>query len=70
MKFFCLLSYCFASRQHRQIFRHHQTKGDISNIADAYAKCHSVDYHGDECHFAISHQAMDIGHKHQASAEV
>jgi hypothetical protein len=34
MKFFCLLLYCFASRQHRQIFRHHQMKGDISNIAD------------------------------------
>jgi hypothetical protein len=32
--FFCLLLYCFASRQHRQIFCHHQMKGDISNIAD------------------------------------
>jgi hypothetical protein len=36
MKFFCLLSYCFASRQHWQIFWHSQTKGDISNIADTY----------------------------------
>ncbi len=34
-KFFCLLSYCFASRQYQQIFCHCQTKGDISNIADA-----------------------------------
>ncbi len=33
-KFFCLLWYRFTSRQHRQIFCHHQTKGDISNIAD------------------------------------
>ncbi len=35
-KFFCLLSYRFTSRQHRQIFRHRQTKGHISNIADTY----------------------------------
>jgi len=35
-KFFCLLLYCFASRQHQQIFCHHQTKGDFSNIADTY----------------------------------
>ncbi len=34
MKFFCFLLYRFASRQHRQIFCHHQMKGDISNIAD------------------------------------
>ena len=37
-KFFCLLLYCFASRQHRQIFCHHQTIGDISNIADTYQR--------------------------------
>ncbi len=37
MKFFCLLLYSFASRQHRQIFHHQQTKGDISNIADTYS---------------------------------
>ncbi len=36
MKFSCLLSYCIASRQYRQIFHHHQTIGDISNIADTY----------------------------------
>jgi hypothetical protein len=36
-KFFCLLLYCFASRQYRQIFRHHQMIGDISNIADTYS---------------------------------
>ncbi len=35
-KFFCLLLFCFTSRQHWQIFRHCQTKGDISNIADTY----------------------------------
>ncbi len=35
-KFFCLLLYCFTSRQYRQIFRHCQTIGDISNIADTY----------------------------------
>ena len=35
-KFFCLLLYHFASRQHLQIFCHRQTKGDISNIADTY----------------------------------
>jgi hypothetical protein len=29
-----LLLYRFASRQHRQIFCHRQTIGDISNIAD------------------------------------
>ncbi len=34
MKFFCLLLYLFASRQYRQIFCHHQTISDISNIAD------------------------------------
>ncbi len=34
MKFSCLLSYCIASRQYRQIFCHHQTLGDISNITD------------------------------------
>ncbi len=28
--FVCLLLYRFTSRQHRQIFRHHQMKGDIS----------------------------------------
>ncbi len=39
-KFFCLLSYCFAYRQHRQIFCHHQTKGDFSNIADTYCYAH------------------------------
>ncbi len=33
-KFFCLLLYCFASRQYRQIFCHCQTICDISNIAD------------------------------------
>ena len=33
-KFSCLLSYRIASRQYRQIFRHCQTIGDISNIAD------------------------------------
>ncbi len=33
-KFFCLLSYRFTFRQHQQIFHHHQTKGDFSNIAD------------------------------------
>ncbi len=36
MKFNCLLLYHFASRQYRQIFRHRQTIGDISNIADTY----------------------------------
>ena len=36
MKFFCLLSYRFTSRQYWQIFCHCQTKGDISNIADTY----------------------------------
>ncbi len=35
-KFFCLLLCRFTSRQYRQIFRHHQTTGDISNIADTY----------------------------------
>jgi hypothetical protein len=35
-KFFCLLLYGFASRQHRQIFRHRQMIGDISNIAETY----------------------------------
>ncbi len=35
-KFFCLLSYCFAFGQHRQIFCHHQTKSNFSNIADTY----------------------------------
>ncbi len=34
MKFSCLLLYLIASRQYRQIFHHHQTIGDISNIAD------------------------------------
>ena len=33
-KFFCLLLYCFASRQYQQIFRHRQMIGDISNIAE------------------------------------
>ncbi len=33
-KFFCLLLYHFASRQYRQIFRHCQMIGDISNVAD------------------------------------
>ncbi len=33
-KFSCLLLYRIASRQYRQIFHHHQTIGDISNIAD------------------------------------
>ena len=37
-KFSCLLSFRIASRQYRQIFRHRQTIGDISNIADTYAK--------------------------------
>ncbi len=36
MKFSCLLSFCIASRQYRQIFCHRQTIGDISNIADTY----------------------------------
>ncbi len=35
-KFFCLLSYHFASRQYCQIFHHCQMKGDIFNIADTY----------------------------------
>ncbi len=35
MKFSCLLLYGIASRQYREIFRHCQTIGDISNIADA-----------------------------------
>ncbi len=43
-KFFCLLSYCFASRQHRQICRHRQMKGDISSIADTYSKFDKVLY--------------------------
>ncbi len=34
MKFSCLLSFRIISRQYRQIFRHHQTIGDISNIVD------------------------------------
>jgi hypothetical protein len=38
MKFFCLLLYHFASRQHWQIFCHLQTIDDISNIADTYCK--------------------------------
>jgi hypothetical protein len=42
MKFFCLLLYRFASRQHQQIFRHRQTKGDISNIADTDCKMFSI----------------------------
>ena len=33
-KFSCLLSFRIASRQYRQIFRHSQMIGDISNIAD------------------------------------
>ncbi len=33
-KFSCLLSFCITSRQYRQIFRHRQMIGDISNIAD------------------------------------
>ncbi len=33
-KFSCLLSFRIASRQYRQIFRHCQMIGDISNIAD------------------------------------
>ncbi len=33
-KFSSLLSFRIASWQYRQIFRHHQTIGDISNIAD------------------------------------
>jgi len=33
-KFFCLLSYRFAFRRHRQIFCHHQIKGNLQNIAD------------------------------------
>jgi hypothetical protein len=36
MKFFCLLLCHFASRQYWQIFRHRETKGDISNIANTY----------------------------------
>jgi hypothetical protein len=35
-KFFCLLLYHFAFRQHQQIFRHRQMKGDFFNIADTY----------------------------------
>ncbi len=35
-KFSCLLLYRIASRQYRQIFRHRQAIGDISNIADTY----------------------------------
>ena len=35
-KFSCLLSFRIASRQYWQIFRHCQTIGDISNIADTY----------------------------------
>jgi hypothetical protein len=37
-KFSCLLSFRIASRQYWQIFRHRQTIGDISNIADTYLK--------------------------------
>ncbi len=36
MKFSCLLLYRIASRQYQQLFRHRQTIGDISNIADTY----------------------------------
>ncbi len=35
-KFSCLLLYRITSRQYWKIFRHRQTIGDISNIADTY----------------------------------
>ncbi len=41
-KFFCLLLYRFAFRQHQQIFHHRQTKGNLSNITDTHWASPSV----------------------------
>jgi hypothetical protein len=39
MKFFCLLLYHFAFRQHWQIFCHSQMKDNLPKIADTYQVC-------------------------------